>query len=188
MPMSARRSSFALLLFASLLLALPAQAQESTVAAPSPVDTSDVASADALITALYGVISGDAGEERDWDRFRSLFAPGARLIPIQPTAPGEAPQATVLTPENYIERATPFFAQSGFYETEIAREMDRFGHLVHVFSTYESRRAPEEEPFARGINSIQLVQQDGRWWVLSIAWQPERPGQSIPPQYLPDGP
>ncbi|NBC18785.1 MAG: DUF4440 domain-containing protein [Bacteroidetes bacterium] len=163
------------------------QAQDTTATSSPPADANDVASVDALIAALYDVISGEAGAERDWDRFRSLFAPGARLIPIQPTAPGEAPQATILTPEDYIERATPFFTQSGFYETEIARETDRFGHLVHVFSTYESRRSPDEAPFARGINSIQLVQQDGRWWVLTIAWQPERPDQPIPSKYLPDG-
>lgn len=186
--MPALRLSLALLLLIAFSAALPVQAQDSTAASPPPADASDVASVDALITALYDVISGEAGAERDWDRFRSLFAPGARLIPIQPTSPGESPQATVLTPEDYIERATPFFAQSGFYETEIARETDRFGHLVHVFSTYESRRATDEAPFSRGINSIQLVQQDDRWWVLTIAWQPELPGQSIPPQYLPDGP
>ena len=33
----------------------------------------DVASIDAIMKAVYDVISGDAGQKRDWDRFRSLF-------------------------------------------------------------------------------------------------------------------
>lgn len=176
------------LLIVTVLLALPAQSQDTTAASSPPADPSDVESVDAILAALYDVISGEAGEERDWDRFHTLFLPGARLIPIQPTTQGGTPQATVLTPEEYIDRASPFFEQSGFYEQEIARETERFGHLVHVFSTYESRRAVDEAPFSRGINSIQLAQQDGRWWVVTIAWQPELRDQPIPSQYLPDGP
>ena len=42
---------------------------------------SDVESVDAIVAAVYDVISGPAGQERDWDRMRSLFVPGARLIP-----------------------------------------------------------------------------------------------------------
>src|SRR5215216_1186711 len=59
------------------------QTATSTPAAPqTPVaNPADVASMDSIIAALYDVISGPAGKKRDWDRFRSLFAPGARLIP-----------------------------------------------------------------------------------------------------------
>jgi hypothetical protein len=176
-----------LLLLGFAIVPCGVRAQDATTPPPGAAP-SDVASVDALIAALYDVISGEAGAGRDWDRFRSLFAPGARLIPIQPTTQGGSPRATVLTPEDFIERARSFFEQSGFYEQEIARETERFGHLVHVFSTYESRHAPEEAPFDRGINSLQLVQQDGRWWVLTIAWQPEFSDQPIPTRYLPDGP
>ena len=41
----------------------------------------DVTSPEAIVAAVYSVISGGKGQERDWDRMRSLFVPDARLIP-----------------------------------------------------------------------------------------------------------
>ncbi len=58
-----------------------AQEQEAEAQAPPTADPADVESIDAIMTAVYDVISGEAGEARDWDRFMSLFIPEARLIP-----------------------------------------------------------------------------------------------------------
>jgi hypothetical protein len=78
------------------------------------------------------------------------------------------------------------FAKEGFYEREVARKTDSFGHVTHVFSTYESRHAIDDtKPFTRGINSIQLFNDGSRWWVVTIYWDSERPDQPIPSQYLP---
>jgi hypothetical protein len=144
----------------------------------------DVRSMDNLIAALYQVISGPAGQRRNWDRFRSLFLPGAKLIAISHTPAGEL-TARQLTVEEYVTRATPFFECAGFYEREIARQVDAFDHLNHVFSTYESRHAPSAEAFERGINSIQLFNDGQRWWLVNIFWEAETPGHAIPQKYLP---
>lgn len=167
---------------AALLTGLPLSAQDTlTVAAPAP-DPADVASIDAIMTAVYDVISGPAGE-RDWDRFRSLFVPDARLIPTRRLAAGRwVPQA--LGVEEYVRLAGGQFRQQAFYENELWREVEEFGHIAHVFSTYASRRAPDEEPFVRGINSFQLFWDGVRWWVVSILWDAERSGQPIPSKYL----
>jgi hypothetical protein len=157
----------------------PAQAAATAVAHPE-----DVASADAIIAALYASISGDAGVPRDWDRFRALFHPAARLSPIGGPAEGPA-VVTFFTPEEYIARAEPGLMR-GFHERETARRGETFGHLTHVFSTYDSRRfASDAEPFARGINSIQLLDDGQRWWVISIYWQAETPAIRLPAEYLP---
>jgi hypothetical protein len=152
-------------------------------------DPQDVASIDAIIRAAYDVISGPAGQERDWDRERSLFIPGARLIPTS-KAPGaiegdaDAP-LQVLDVEGYIARVKPFFEKSGFYEKEIARRTEQFGPIVHVFSTYESRHAENDpEPFMRGINSIQLFHDTKRWWIVTIYWRHEGLENPIPEAYL----
>src|ERR1700736_651318 len=153
----------------------------------SETDPSDVASIDAIVTAAYDVISGPAGKKRDWERERALFWPGARLIPTA-TVPGRndvdlAP--LMLDVEGYIERVEPIFAKSGFYEKEIARRVEQFGRIAHVWSTYESRHDPNDAaPFMRGINSIQLFDDGSRWWILSIYWQHERSQQTIPEEYL----
>jgi hypothetical protein len=148
----------------------------------------DVKSIDAILAALYDTISGPAGA-RDWDRLRSLFYTDARLIACGTTKQeqGKPPiTARVLTVEQYIKAAEPRLQAGGFFEREIARRAERFGAVAHVFSTYESRHAAADpQPFTRGINSIQLFFDGTRWWVVTIFWDSERPGQSIPEQYLP---
>ena len=146
-------------------------------------DPDDVSSLDALVLGVYDTISGGAGEARDWDRFRSLFIDEARLIPTNP----ERPQGVIVwTVEDYIERAGPSLERDGFYEVEIARKTDRYGHVAQVFTTYESRRTlQDEEPFSRGINSMQAVYDGERWWMVSIFWQSESDQLTIPDAYLP---
>jgi hypothetical protein len=140
----------------------------------------DVSSLDNIVRAVYSVISGPAGQKRDWDRLRSLLYPGARLIPARPTQEGGA-QAVVLGIEDFIQRSEPAL-EKGFFESEIRRETLTFGNIAHVFSTYESRRAPGEKPFARGINSMQLLRDGSRWWVVTIFWDSERPDNPLPAQ------
>ena len=133
--------------------------------------------------AVYAVISGDAGKARNWDRFRSLFHKDARLIPAGKNKEGVV-GARVFTPDEYITRSSPFFEKEGFYESETARQVETYGHITHVFSTYESRHSPNEKPFARGINSFQLLNDGKRWWVLTIYWEGETPDNLIPKKYL----
>jgi hypothetical protein len=152
----------------------------------SEADPADVASIDGIITAAYDGISGPAGKKRDWDRERSLYFPGARLIPTaKPGAenPQVAPQ--ILDVEGFIARVEPFFQESGFYEKEIARRTEQFGNIAQVWSTYESRHSENDpEPFMRGINSIQLYFDGNRWWIVSIYWQQESADHPIPKEYL----
>jgi len=153
----------------------------------SNTNPADVASIDAIITAAYDVISGSSGKKRDWDRERSLYYPGARLIPTaKPGAIGDLDlEPQILDVEGFIARVEPYFAEHGFFEKEIARHTEQFGHIAHVWSTYESRHnADDPEPFMRGINSIQLFYDDNRWWILNIYWQQESPQDSIPKEYL----
>src|SRR5437899_4678645 len=152
----------------------------------SEADPAVVGSIDAIIAAAYDAISGPAGKKRDWDRMRSLFVPGAHLIPAAREAGTHdvdlAPNS--LDVDGWIARSEPFLAKTGFYEKEIARRVEQFGRMAHVWSTYESRHDPKDaEPFMRGINSIQLFNDGGRWWILSIYWQHEDPQHPIPKKY-----
>ncbi len=169
-----------------LLLAVPVlvQAQEPAAAAIAP-DPADVASPDAIIAALYDVISGPAGQARDWDRMRSLFIPGARLIPTGRRPDGTAAHR-VMSVEDYIQTSGPMLERDGFFEIETNRISERFGNVTHAFSTYESRWLEDDaDPFARGINSIQLFHDGARWWIATVMWDSERPDNPIPAKYLP---
>ena len=153
---------------------------------PLPVSTAepaDVATMDAIIASLYDVISGPPGK-RNWDRFRSLFYPGARLIPTGRRQTGEV-GSRVLSPQDYVDRSAPLLEKNGFFEREISRRTEKFGNIAHLFSTYESRHAKDDaKPFARGINSIQMMNDGKRWWILSVFWQAEDDKNPLPAEYL----
>ncbi len=146
-------------------------------------DPADVESVDAIIAALYDVISGAAGQERDWNRFRSLFLPGAHLVPTVLT-PDSSIRYVVWSPEDYVTRAGPQLEEVGFFEAEIGRVAESFGNIAHIFSTYESRLEEDADPIQRGINSIQLFWDGNRWWMVNILWDLEREGREIPERYL----
>ena len=152
-----------------------------------PVSTArpaDVASIDSIISVLYASISGGAGVKRDWNRFLSLFAPGARLIPTGRRADGSQVMRSI-SPEEYVTTIGPQLEAGGFFEREIGRTTEQFGAIAHVFSAYDSKRlATDAQPFARGINSIQLFNDGKRWYVVTIFWDPERPDNLIPARYL----
>jgi len=162
---------------------MPKQLTVEIPATPA-ANPADVASIDAIIAAVYNVISGPAGKKRDWDRMRSLFVPGARLIPTGPRQAGGY-GSRVLTIDEYIERSSGFFEKEGFFEGEAARQIEQFGQIAHAFSTYESRHSPEDaRPFQRGINSIQLMNDGKRWWIVTIFWQGEDEKTPLPEKYL----
>lgn len=178
-------------LLCTLALALPsgASAQAAPPATTPPVilstppaNPADVASIEAIVAALYDVISGPAGQARDWTRMRSLFIPGGRLMPTG-VRPGGAVGIRLLEVNDYIAVSGPQLVRVGFREREIARRVERFGHIAHVFSTYEGRM--ETEPTViRGINSIQLLNDGTRWWIVNVYWEAERPDNPLPAQYL----
>lgn len=182
--------SMPVVLVAVAMLAPPVQAQVGEALPEQERDVEvrpgDVESLDAIVAALYDVISGPTGQARDWDRMRSLFLPTARLIPVQRNAAGEVAYRAI-TVDEYVEGAGPGIEAMGFREHEVARRVDAFGDVAHVFSTYEGFREGDEEPFLSGLNSIQLIFDGSRWWIASLAWSPTRPDLPIPPEYSPNG-
>jgi hypothetical protein len=190
------RASQVLLLVSFIGFAVGARAQTPSPTPPPPTATpspaaippanpADVATMDSIIAAVYDVISGPAKTPRNWDRFRSLFVPGARLIPTGRNPNNGEVLARVRTPEEYIQRSAPLLEQNGFFEREISRRVERYANIAHIFSTYESKHAKDEEkPFARGINSFQLMNDGKRWWIVTIFWQGEDDKNPLPAEYL----
>jgi hypothetical protein len=153
---------------------------------PLAPPAADAHTIESTLVTLYALISGAPGEPRDWDRFRAMFIPGARLIPtnraIHDGTGGHPPD--VMDVESFIRSSDPILQSMGFEERQIAMRVERFGCTAHAWSTYESRHAADEEPFARGINSIQLWNDGTRWWVITIFWEGETPANPIPAEYL----
>jgi hypothetical protein len=161
------------------LFAAPLAAQAAPAAPVDSARPADVGTIDSIIPALYATISGPVGQPRDWPRMRSLFHPDARLMPTG-CNPAGACRVRILTPDEYRQRSDTLLVNTGFREREIDRKVERFGNVAHVWSTYESFRRDETTPFMRGINSIQLLWDGKRWWVMSVFWDNERKGNPLP--------
>ena len=161
--------------------ATPAQAAPDPFANVPPAKPDDVKSVESLLAALYDVISGPAGE-RDWNRFRSLFMPNARLTSAEKTPDGTI-RVHPSSVEDYVRLGGNYFLKNGFFEKPIVSRVQTFGNVAQVFSSYESRHAPGEAPFARGINSLQMLYDGKRWWVVNILWDEERPDNPLPKEF-----
>jgi hypothetical protein len=170
------------LLISIAMLLLAAGVGSGTAQDRPPARTADVSSIDSIIATLYAVISGPVGQPRQWDRFHSLMHPDARLIPTGCDTAGVC-RLRIMTPAEYQTRADSFLVATGFTERELHRNIERYGTIAHAFSSYASFRGTEAVPFARGINSIQLFWDGSRWWVLSVFWDAERPGNPLPPAF-----
>ena len=181
-----KRSLVALLVPLSVATASRVQSQptpSATAAATVAADPKDVASADAIVAALYDANTVLVDQKRGADRFRSLFVPGARLMPTFRGPNGPA-MIRIQTVDDYVRAASGGQPRHGFSEREIARTTEAFGNIMQVFSTYEARRDSTDQKPTRGINSIQLFNDGARWWVVGVLWDNERPDKPIPAAYL----
>jgi hypothetical protein len=143
----------------------------------------DVGSIDGMIKAFYEVISGPAGQPRQWSRDRSLYIADIRFVSMSEDKAGH-PRANVVRHPQYVDESNAILLKDGFYESEIHRVTQKFGNIAHVFSTYESRFKADGPVIARGINSIELFYDGKRWWIASAVWDDERPDNPILPEYL----
>jgi hypothetical protein len=151
-------------MIAALMLAAATAAQPSAA---------DLAGIDAAIRGVYEVISGPPGQKRDFDRMRSLFAPGATMKAIGPKGLHGG------SVEDYIARDKDILEREGFTERELGRRLQVWGGLATAWSSYDGRTA-NGSFHERGINSFQLVKIDGKWLIASILWQEETPANPLP--------
>ena len=178
-----------LLAFCLSGVASPSQ-QPADSAKPRAVDvptieprSEDTSTIDGIIKAYYEVISGPAGQPRQWSRDRTLYIPDIRFVAMSQDKNGH-PRAHIATHQQFVDASNDMLVKEGFYESEIHRSTQRFGNIAHVFSTYESRTKAGGPVIARGINSLELFYDGKRWWIASAVWDDERPDNPIPPEYL----
>jgi len=169
---------------ALLLAALPAAGQEAPpVAVPdiAPLPA-DVETIDGIVDAFYDVISGPAGEPRDWCRDATLYLEPIFFTIVEVSEDGR-PAARTISKQEFVDRSDRWLVETGFVEREIHRETRRFGSIAHVWSTYEWTAG--DGATGRGINGIHLFHDGDRWWITHATWDSEREGVPIPAEYLP---
>jgi len=172
---------------ATLMLILgvdPAMAQAPApplVPAEVAAQPADVASPESIVQTVYSIISGPLGAPRDWPRLVSLMVPGA-IFAVTGTGKDGAIRTRVFSVGDYILASSRAIGSSAFYEHGVVGPTWRYAHTATVTSPYESRRAPNEAPFQRGINTFQLAFDGTRWWIVSITWEAESAALPLPPE------
>lgn len=174
-----------LLLVLISFISITAQSQEKGKDAPKDY-SKNVLTIDSTINSLYAAISGEKGKKRDWALFKFLFHAEGKLITSGKNDERKF-QIRYMKPDDYIKSSGKWLVENGFIEKEVHRTVDAFGNIAHVFSTFEaSKSKTDEEPFMRGINSIQLLNDGERWWIVNVFWDNENRRNPIPNSYLPD--
>jgi hypothetical protein len=173
-----------------LLAARPSGAQEPSppavhhvvvpALAPRPEDVSSI---DGIVKAYYDVISGPAGQPRQWGRDRTLYWPGIRFFAAGVKTDG-SPTVRVMTHQEFVDATDAQVVKNGFRESEIHRVTHRVGNIAHVMSTYEMHAVGTGPVTGRGVNSLDLYWDGTRWWITAASWDDERPGSPIPPELL----
>jgi hypothetical protein len=185
-----RRSSHALGLAVCFLLPMagvpirPALAPGPVAVPEVPARAGDVETLDGILRAYYEVISAPAGRPREWSRDRTLYISNVRFVAMEEHKDGSL-SPRIMSHQEYVDSSDAGFVKEGFDEREIHRVTQRCGNIAHVFSAYESRKAAGGPVIARGVNSIELVNDGKRWWIVSATWQDESPKHPLPKELLP---
>jgi hypothetical protein len=157
-------------------------------AAGSPAaEKPDYTTVQGVMKELYASIDRPPGKPFQWDRFRALFLPGATMIPQRRMLGGASRIMTVEEVIAWIDASwkerifTP--KDPGIYEIQRNLVVEEYGDIAQAFSTYEKRAYEPERLLGHGINSVQLVKRDGRWFINSIVWDEDNTSGSIPEKY-----
>jgi hypothetical protein len=163
------------------LLAVGMLAPSLRAQTPAPAPCPATTTLDELIKALDDAVSGFADKDRTC--LRELLMPDATMSPLSKKPDGSYAPHT-LTVDGWID-AVKKRGHTEFYERQVKVSSDVYGHIAHLWSTYEIRPTPDGKAQVRGINSIQAVNDGTRWRVLEIQWQAETPDEPVPAKYLP---
>lgn len=138
----------------------------------------DVKSIDAVIDAYYEVISGSSDDPWQFERDKYLHAENAVITRLN-----DAGKAEVHTLEaEYIPMGLN--PKEDFYEHELKRIVSKYGNIAQVWSAFEIRNTPETPSATRGLNSIQLHYENGRWYIDSWTAQMESEQNTLVQEFL----
>jgi hypothetical protein len=138
----------------------------------------DVGTIEGIVMASYETISGGVGVARQWGRDRTLFDPNSRSVAIHVDAKTGAIKTESMTEQDFADRSDASLVKDGFTERELKHVIKRFGNVATVLSSYEG--SASGKVLERGVNIFQLYFDGKRWWILSMVWDEERPGNPIP--------
>lgn len=142
----------------------------------------DWVSPEAIVHALYEVISADAGEARDWDRYRALFFDDTRFAVAMDSEIASGIMA--MTSEEMVAQTEAAYGSTGFHEKALVTRVEQHGLMASVMSSFEVRlRRDDAKPLMRGLNHFQLLNDGERWWIISNVGVIESESSPLPAEF-----
>ncbi len=138
----------------------------------------DVKSIDAIIDAYYDVISGSSNDLWQFERDKYIHAKNAVITRLDENGKAESHS---LEAEYVPLGLSP---KEDFYEKELKRNINQFGNIAQVWSAFEIRTDPNIASNVRGLNSIQLHYENGRWWIDSWTCEMESDKNALVKDFL----
>jgi hypothetical protein len=134
-----------------------------------------------LINEFFRSVSFQTGETPAYCRIHELFVEEGKLIKNNSNAP------EMSTIDGFIasrQRMVDSGVLTSFLEIETAEITEVFGNIAHRFSTYVKRSTVNGAVIeGRGLISTQFIRTPAGWRMISMAWDDERPGLTIPARY-----
>jgi hypothetical protein len=153
----------------------------------SPVSprSEDVSTIDGIVKAYFEVVSGPAGQPRQWGRDATLYIPNVRFIIFSEDAAGNTIARSMTHPE-FVDSSNASLTGKAFYEHEVHRVTHRAGDVVHILSTSEHMSNPEGPAQGRSIDSLELFWDGSRWWIANVGiWDVNASKHPLPAEFLP---
>jgi hypothetical protein len=147
----------------------------------------DYQTVEGVMTELYAAVTRAPGKPFEWNRLRAIMLPNGVMLPQRRQTQNQDRMMSVDSFISWIDRGwkpiigTP--QDQGFFERQTNLVVEQYGDIAHAFTTYEKGPYEPRRVQARGINSVQLVKREGRWWILAITWDEENSAGPLPERY-----
>ena len=142
----------------------------------SHLGKSEIEAVNATIEKLFNAISFEKGTTPSIHEIKHLFINGGLLINYNE----EQPQT--FTVEAFVEHFKKLCEErilEGLEDREVHHKTKVYDRIAHRYSFYEARVTPTEDPFAVGVNSIQLIKEGEHWKVSSMIWNDDARGDGF---------
>ncbi|MBC8052391.1 MAG: hypothetical protein H7Y13_04960 [Sphingobacteriaceae bacterium] len=137
---------------------------------------------DKLTSQFYECICFNPEHYPKYDQLQELFYGDGKLLN------GNYDQPLEFTVQSYVQAIMHQIDDGNvvFYsQQEISDITEVFGKTAQRISVYEySSTAENIEPWNRGVNYMQFILIEGQWKIVSMLWNDEKEGLTIPEAYL----
>lgn len=132
-----------------------------------------------VVECLYAAISFEPGQNPNYSLVYTLFHSNAHITPPATDTGGSLRALSVAEFIEHFDGRIQDIISTGGREEQTSSQTVMFHKVAHVFSAYKFMLHGNDEPIALGVNSFQLVYENGRWWIMSLTWDRAVAGEQI---------